>query len=164
MRISKANFLRLRSTAAWFQFPWKLKKIQRSRDFAKPRAFDWGLMIWELERERIRELLWKSASHPHSHGCWLSESAPSFHIGYPVFWAVPNRLWCLQILGNLRFRNLFSPFARDEFANSLSFFFHNASGEYFALNPFLFWERKSAASRSRKWKIEKLWILRFLCL
>ena len=77
MRISKANFLRLRWTPAWFQFPWNLKKIQRSRDFAKPRAFDWGLMIWELERERIRELLWKSASHPHSHGCWLSESAPS---------------------------------------------------------------------------------------
>ena len=77
MKISKANFLRLRWTPAWFQFPWNLKKIQRSRDFAKPRAFDWGLMIWELEKERIRELVWKSASHPHSHGCWLSESAPS---------------------------------------------------------------------------------------
>ena len=40
-----------------------------------------------------------------------------------MFWAVPNPLWCSQILGNLRFRNLFSPFACDEFANSLSFFF-----------------------------------------
>ena len=90
IRFSKAYFLRLRWTPAWLQSPWSLKKIQRSSDFAKPRAFNWGLMIWELERERIRELLWKSASHPHSHGCWLSESAPSLII---LNW---NLIWDLK--------------------------------------------------------------------